>query len=337
MARLFRAVTSPPRPIRWLVLAALALTACGLSRPEVARVGGTDVADADLRRAVALQQALSTMQGAPCGQAVQGESETSACSRQALSAELLWLAVAGYADRHGLEPKESDVTAAVDQLEAQVGADVLDRALAARDVTRTDLAGLGRKILTIRAVRTAVAEDRIGLDRLRSLYADRALEFTTIRVDHILVKTEAEARAVYRRVKDATEARFVALARRVSIEPGAKDRGGELGSAVASSYVPAFASAAVALRPGQVSRPVQTQFGWHVIYLVEKDVTPFAEAKPRLIEPLADEEFRGWLERRAMELGVEVNPLYGRFVPDTFSVAPVRSTDPEADGGTTGP
>ena len=82
------------------------------------------------------------------------------------------------------------------------------------------------------------------------------------------------------------------------------------------------------LEPGEVSPPVKTQFGWHVIYLADKQVTPFEDAKAGLLEPVADQEFRGWLEERADELGVEVNPRFGRFSAATFSVQPARSTDP---------
>jgi hypothetical protein len=74
-----------------------------------------------------------------------------------------------------------------------------------------------------------------------------------------------------------------------------------------------------------------------VIYLVDKEVQPFAEAKAGLLEPLADDEFMVWLKDRAKQLGVEVNPRYGRFRPETFSVSAVRSTDPEGDGASPTP
>lgn len=328
---------SVSRSARVLVVA-LVLSACGVSRPEVARVGDRDIDDADLRQAVALQEALADLQGAPCGgEPSGGESESAACNRIALSGELLWLGVAGYANANDLTAADADVEGAVSQLETQVGADVLKQALEAHDVTREDLLALGRKILTIRAVRGSIAEERVGTEELRSQYEERALEFTTVQADHILVKTEAEAQDVYRRVRDATETQFMALARKVSTEPGAKDSGGKLGTAPATQYVPEFAEATVALEPGEISRPVQTQFGWHVIFLVDKQVTPFAEAKAGLLEPLADREFTGWLTDRAEELGVEVNPKYGRFEPDTFSVATVRSTDPEAEPASPSP
>jgi hypothetical protein len=321
-----------------VLLVALALSACGLSKPEVARVGDQDVNDADLRQAVAVQQVLADLQGAPCGgQTAGGESEDAACNRIALSGELLWLAVAGYADANGLSAAKKDVEGAISGLETQVGADVLRKALGAHDVTRADLFELGRRILTIRAVRIAIAEKQVGTDELRSQYEQRALEFTTVQADHILVKTEAEAQNVYQRVHDASAAQFMALARKVSIEPGAKDSGGVLGSAPASQYVAEFANAVIALQPGEISKPVHTQVGWHVIYLVDKTVTPFQEAKSGLLEPLADTEFKSWLKDRAKQLDVEVNPRYGHFESDTFSVSAVRSTDPEGDAASPTP
>ncbi len=328
---------SVSRSARVLVVALL-LSACGASKPEVARVGERDIDDADLRHAVALQQALADLQGAPCGgETAGGESESAACNRIALSGELLWLGVVDYANANDLTAADAEVEGAVSQLETQVGVDVLAQALQAHDTTRDDLLALGRKILTIQAVRASVAEDRVGAEELRSQYEERALEFTTVQADHILVKTEAEAQNVYRQVREATETQFMALARKVSTEPGAKQSGGKLGTAPATQYVPEFAEATVALEPGEVSRPVQTQFGWHVILLVDKDVTPFAEAKAGLLEPLANREFTDWLTERADELGVEVNPRYGRFEPDTFSVATVRSTDPEGEPASPSP
>jgi hypothetical protein len=310
-------------------LAAFAVVSCGQGRPEVARVGERDVAETDLRQATALQHVLADLQGAPCGgQPTQGESAEAACDRAALSGELLWLAVAPYAEEHDITARPPEVEEAVAQLETQVGADELDRSLGARDLTREDLLDLGRKILTIRAVRAAIAEERIGDDELRSQYEQRLVEFTTVEANHILLTTRAQAQRVYTRVKDATRARFVAVAKEESTEPGADESGGDLGNTSASQFVPEFATAVAALEPGQVSEPVQSQFGWHVIYLADKQVTPFDEAKAGLLEPLADQEFRGWLEERADEVGVEVNPRYGRFSAATFSVQPARSTDP---------
>jgi hypothetical protein len=327
-----------------VALVSFGVAACGAGRPDVARVGDREIAEADLRHAAALQHVLADLQGAPCGgQPLAGETADAACDRAALSGELIWLAVSPYAEAHDISAGAGAEEAVV-QLETQVGgAEELRRSLSARGLTRDDLLELGRKILTIRAVRTAIAEERIGDDELRSQYEDRLVEFTTVEANHILLATRAEAEDVYRRVRDATRAQFAAVATKESSEPGADESGGDLGNAPATQFVPEFATAVAALEPGEVSQPVQSQFGWHVIYLADKQVTPFEDAKDGLLEPIADQEFRGWLEERANELDVEVNPRYGRFSAETFSVQPARSTDPsdttvpEDDSGSPSP
>jgi peptidyl-prolyl cis-trans isomerase C len=89
---------------------------------------------------------------------------------------------------------------------------------------------------------------------------------TEIHALHILVPTEDEAKAVEKRLKAGED--FGKLADELSKDPGSK--GGDLGWFTKDRMVPEFADAAFKLEPGQVSEPVKTQFGWHVIKVVEK-------------------------------------------------------------------
>ncbi len=83
---------------------------------------------------------------------------------------------------------------------------------------------------------------------------------------HILVKTEEEAKQI---VSDLNSgANFTRLAQMKSICPSAK-RGGDLGWFGRGKMVKEFENAAFALRSGQTSSPVKTEFGWHVIKVAE--------------------------------------------------------------------
>ena len=84
------------------------------------------------------------------------------------------------------------------------------------------------------------------------------------KVSHILVKTEAEAKTVAEQLKNS---KFEDVAMDKSQDPGSSVKGGDLGWAVPSNFVKPFADAMVALNKGQISAPVQSQFGWHVIRL----------------------------------------------------------------------
>ena len=89
---------------------------------------------------------------------------------------------------------------------------------------------------------------------------------------HILVDNEAEAKKIAARIKGGED--FAKVAAETSKDPGSKTEGGDLGWFTKERMVKEFADAAFKMQPGQVSDPVKTQFGWHVIKVEEKRVKP---------------------------------------------------------------
>ncbi|GJE73934.1 MAG: peptidylprolyl isomerase [Methylobacteriaceae bacterium] len=104
-----------------------------------------------------------------------------------------------------------------------------------------------------------------------------------VRARHILVESEDEAKKIAARVKGGED--FAKIAGEVSKDPGSKTEGGDLGFFTKDRMVKPFAEAAFKLAPGQVSDPVKTQFGWHVLRVEEKRVKPvpsFDEMKEQI-------------------------------------------------------
>jgi peptidyl-prolyl cis-trans isomerase C len=100
---------------------------------------------------------------------------------------------------------------------------------------------------------------------------------------HILVEAEAEAKAIAARIKAGED--FAKIAGEVSKDPGSKGEGGDLGWFTKERMVAPFAEAAFKMKAGEVSEPVKTQFGWHVIRVDEKRTKPvpsFAEMKDQV-------------------------------------------------------
>jgi peptidyl-prolyl cis-trans isomerase C len=117
---------------------------------------------------------------------------------------------------------------------------------------------------------------------VRASYEEQAAKVNAeerARARHILVASEEEAKAVAARLAQGED--FEELAKEVS-EDGSKEYGGDLGYFTAEEMVPAFSEAAFSLEVGEVSDPVQTEFGWHLIKLEDRrtgGAQPFADVK----------------------------------------------------------
>lgn len=110
---------------------------------------------------------------------------------------------------------------------------------------------------------------------------------------HILVPTEDEAKAIKAALDKGED--FAALASEKTQDPSGKGNGGDLGWFGPGMMVEPFEQAVMTLQPGQVSAPVQTQFGWHVIKLNEvrnAAVPTLDEVRP---------EIEGKLQQEAVE------------------------------------
>jgi len=122
-------------------------------------------------------------------------------------------------------------------------------------------------------------------DAMHKVYQDAVKQMPPeeeVHARHILVPTEDEAKAIEADLKKGAD--FATLAKQKSKDPGAAD-GGDLGYFTKDQMVPEFAEAAFKLDKGQISDPVKTQFGWHIIQVVDKRTKPtptFDEVKGQI-------------------------------------------------------
>jgi foldase protein PrsA len=324
------------RAVVALILGALVLSACGTSQSAAqnvaASVSGATIDAAQVAKMASVYQAVAPLAQQQCGQ-TDGATDTpeAACNRFALSTLILFVLSDKYAAEHGITTSDADVEQSYSGFEQGVGKDALATQLQANGVTTDDVKSLIRSSLTQAAVTKAVTEERLGPDGLRTQYENSIADYTNLHVDHILVKTEAEADRIYQQVTapDFTLADFQALAKKVSTDPNAKQDGGEL-SLPATQLVPEFADAATALAPGQISKPVQTQYGWHVIWKIGEDVQSFAKVKNQLLQQAEQDQFGGWMREQTAGDAVTVDPSFGRFDPQQLAVVRITSTDPSA-------
>jgi peptidyl-prolyl cis-trans isomerase C len=142
-----------------------------------------------------------------------------------------------------------------------------------------------RNKLLMETMMQSVGKDAVTDAALRKVYDEAAKQIgdeQEVRARHILVETEADAKALLAELKKGTD--FAALAKQKSKDPGAAE-GGDLGYFTKDQMVPEFAEIAFKLDKGQTSDPVKTQFGWHIIKVEDKrkrEVPGFDQVKPQL-------------------------------------------------------
>jgi hypothetical protein len=332
-----------PRPVRVLAIlwVVVLFGACANDPSSAATVGETTEISIDqLHADVALFGFLTGLSGAPCGTPVGNETQDAACARFALANDIREELAKTYATEHDLKVDPADVTDALTQLEQGLGgADALKSQLSDAGVTRAQVQAFAARLLLVNAVQQAVVEERLDEATLLEAYQANLSQFTTLDVAHILVADEADAERIAAEVTSAT---FGETAKRESIDQQSAVQGGSLGSfsqaQFQTQFDPDFVAATLALQPGEISGPVQTQFGWHVIHLVRRDVAPFEDVRDQLAANQTGTVFNDWFTEQLGTTNVEVNPRFGRFDQDTGEVLPIRSTaqEPAGDTGSTG-
>ncbi|PHM18375.1 MAG: peptidylprolyl isomerase [Sulfuricurvum sp. PD_MW2] len=148
---------------------------------------------------------------------------------------------------------------------------------------------------------------------------DEFVDKEKIRARHILVKSEAEAQAIIKGLKglsgDKLKNEFIAQAKSKSTGPSAA-KGGDLGYFPRGQMVPSFNDAAFAMKEGTISSaPVQSQFGFHVIYIEDKKAAKklgFDEVKNFIEQRLKMDKFKATMEKKMSNLREKAKIIYAK-------------------------
>src|SRR5258705_3462090 len=152
-----------------------------------------------------------------------------------------------------------------------------------------------------------------------SYYNSNVQQFQTpeqVRASHILLKTEGKDEAAVRKQAEdilkqvkAPGADFAALAKKYSEDDGSKVNGGDLDYFGKGRMVPEFEQAAFALQPGQISDLVKSQFGFHIIKVVDKKpaaTRTLDEMRPQIQEQLATQRVEQQITARTRDLDTRI-------------------------------
>ncbi|MFH1072327.1 MAG: peptidylprolyl isomerase [Nanoarchaeota archaeon] len=170
---------------------------------------------------------------------------------------------------------DDEVTTALDNLlvKNKITRDQLEESLQLQGTTLQEFMEVFKKRLLIskyfnetilKQVRVAEQDSQDYYDMNKDLF----VQPEQVNASHILLNTSAEADKIYADVKNGAD--FEEQARKYSIDPSAQYNGGNLGFFSKGMMVKEFEDAAFALKVGEISKPVKSQFGWHIIKVYDK-------------------------------------------------------------------
>ena len=149
------------------------------------------------------------------------------------------------------------------------------------------------------------------------IMADFICELDQVWARHILVEDEITAQEVLEKIDAGDD--FADLAAQYSIDDSNKETGGDLGWFGTDRMVPEFEQVAFNLSIGELSEPVETQFGWHIIQSLGHEVRPLSAYE---CDQLKEKEFTTWLEQKSNIATIEKFDLWRERVPTEPSIPP---------------
>lgn len=204
-----------------------------------------------------------------------------------------------------------------------------------------------KKITLIRTLLEKEIEEKAKVtDKdVKDYYETHKSEFVAnnqIKASHILVKTEEEAANIAGELKKGGN--FAKIAKEKSLDKGSAKNGGDLGSFSRGQMVPEFEAAAFSLKAGEVSKPVKTQYGYHIIKVTDRkegSAMSFEKVKDMLTQKVTAEKqkevFDSYLKNLRASNKVEINKeavakVASESAPEVQGVKPDQGTIPNPEG-----
>jgi foldase protein PrsA len=220
--------------------------------------------------------------------------------------------VASEAKKQKITISDEELNKEVDKLkESYGGEEVFDQVLASKNTTVDVLKEDLKNYLTMRELIEPQIE--ITDEELKTYFdenKDSLGEAEQVKASHILVEDEETAKEIKQKLGDGAD--FAELAKEYSTDEGSKENGGELGFFPRGTMVTEFEDVAFSLPINEISEPVKSDYGYHIIKVEEKKEAKeadFDDSKAAIKETLIDEkmesEYTTWLEEKKKDYDIE--------------------------------
>ncbi len=285
--------------------------------------------------------AVATVNGEPISKsAFQDKLEASPGARNTLQQLVQEALILQYAKNNKITVTDDEISKREDDLKANFPSGSWDEMLKARGLSEDDVKqALREQIILDKALEKRVtitpAQVKAYFDKNHGAF-DKPEQ---IKARHILVKDLPTADKVEAALKAGQP--FDAVAKQYSTDPGSKDKGGELGFFRRGQMVPAFDKAAFTMKPGEISPPVKSPFGYHVIQVeaVQPGVkATLANSTPRITEMLRQQQEAPLIQPflQGLQQSAKIEVLDPRFA-DLFPSPPPSAGAAPAAAPSTAP
>lgn len=216
------------------------------------------------------------------------------------------------AEKKGIKISDKEIDDEMKQyIDLNGGEDAFNSALEQSGVNKADIE---KEIVNyLKIVKLLESKVKVTDDEIKTYFEENKDSFNQqeqIQASHILVADEAKAKEVKAKL-DAGED-FATLAKEYSTDEATKDKGGELGYFPKGQMVPEFDNAAFAMSVGQISDPVKTEYGYHIIKVTDKKEGKEAvledhkkEIKKTLFDQKIQTEYTSWISEKRTKLDIE--------------------------------
>jgi foldase protein PrsA len=235
------------------------------------------------------------------------------------------------AEREQVTASPGDVDAKLADFERQAGgAEALLQQAAQGGIAEEDLRPFLSDLVLGDLIADKVTADlEVPAAQIEAQYKQNAARYDQVHAAHILVAGKPQADAILAQVK-ADPGTFAELAAKSSTDTTNKDKGGDLGFAGRGQFVKEFESAVFGAKSGEYIQ-VKTEYGYHVVHVIERKTTTLAQATPEirrgLLQGQRDQLTGELLASVARDLKIKVNPRFGRWDIETLAVVEASSQD----------
>lgn len=326
------------------LLGAVLAAGCGSGKKsvganDVAVVGDRSISKQEFQKLLDQACATTKSQGQQCPQA--GTEKYAALRKQAMQYLVQRAEFEQKADDLGLKITDADVDAQLQKIKAQYFGkggkcdancekkyrDQIAKQRLSDEQVHEDVRA---NVIQNKIYEKVTADVEVSDKEIEDYYKKNKQQYVqpaSRDVRHILVKKKSLADQLHQRLLSGAD--FAALAKKYSEDPSSKTQGGKL-TVSKGRQVPEFDKAAFSLKTREISEPIKTQYGWHIIQplgaIKNERKTPLKEVRPairqQLVQQKKQDKMRKWVDETTKDFESKTSFQVGYALPATTGTTP---------------